>query len=124
MTFVSAHDELLTLLDGDDLLTLPEVADRLGIPVTRVSDMLEDHKLAATTCDGRRVVPVAVLGPNNEISKYVAGAITVLIDGGYDDEEILTYFFTPDDSLPGRPIDILHGPRAREVIRRAQAMAF
>lgn len=124
MTFVSAHDELLTLLDGDDLLTLSEVADRLGIPVTRVSDLLEDYKLAATTSDGRRVVPAAVLGPKNEISKYVAGAITVLIDGGYDDEEILTYFFTPDDSLPGRPIDILHGPRAREVIRRAQAMAF
>ena len=54
----------------------------------------------------------------------VSGAITVLYDGGYDANEILAFLFTPDDSLPGRPVDALHGQKAREVIRRAQAMAF
>ena len=48
----------------------------------------------------------------------------MLYDGGFTEEEILAYLFTPDDSLPGRPIDALHGHGAREVIRRAQAMAF
>ena len=32
--------------------------------------------------------------------------------------------FEEDESLPGRPAEALHGHRAREVIRRAQAMAF
>lgn len=52
------------------------------------------------------------------------GVIALLSDGGYNDREILEYLFTPDDSLPGRPIDALHGHLAREVMRRAQAMAF
>ena len=58
------------------------------------------------------------------ILTWITGAITVLYDGGFTEEEILAYLFTPDDSLPGRPIDALHGHGAREVIRRAQAMAF
>ena len=48
----------------------------------------------------------------------------MLADGGYNDEEILAFLYTEDDTLPGRPIDALHGQKAREVIRRAQAMAF
>ncbi|QPK78517.1 hypothetical protein G7Y31_08095 [Corynebacterium lizhenjunii] len=58
------------------------------------------------------------------VSKYVSGCITVLSDGGYSDAEIFAYLFSEDDSLPGRPIDALHGHLAREVIRRAQAAAF
>jgi hypothetical protein len=48
----------------------------------------------------------------------------VLHDGGYDDAAILAWLFTPDDSLPGRPIDALRENRGSEVKRRAQAMAF
>ena len=73
--------------------------------------------------DGKKYIP-AVLFSDGEMSKFITGAITVLYDGGFTEEEILAYLFTPDDSLPGRPIDALHGHGAREVIRRAQAMAF
>ena len=47
-----------------------------------------------------------------------------LADGGWDDREILAWLFTPDDSLPGRPIDALRENRGREVKRRAQAEAL
>jgi len=48
----------------------------------------------------------------------------VLHDGGYEDEQALRWLFTPDDTLPGRPIDALRENRGTEVKRRAQAMAF
>jgi hypothetical protein len=45
-------------------------------------------------------------------------------DAKYTDEEILEWIFAADDTLPGRPIDALHGPLAREVLRRAAAEPF
>ncbi|GAB3940541.1 Rv2175c family DNA-binding protein [Corynebacterium tapiri] len=114
----------MNVLAEETLLPLAAVGERLGVPVTKVGDLLKEHKLVALKVDGRKVVPEALLDDGLELNKFVASAISVLVDGGYDDEEILTYFFTPDDSLPGRPVDALHGHGAREVIRRAQAMAF
>ncbi|AKK11473.1 hypothetical protein CUTER_07420 [Corynebacterium uterequi] len=115
--------KITAVLADEELLTLGEVAERLSVPVTKVGDVLNAHKLAAVTIDGRRYIPAALLA-EGRLSKFVAGAITVLIDGGYDDEEILAYLFTEDETLPGRPIDALHGHGAREVIRRAQAMGY
>lgn len=118
------NKDLDTLLNKDELLTLPEVADELGIAVTRVHDLLHDKKLIAHTRDGVKYVPALFINDKGAINKYVSGAITVLSDGGFSNEEILEYFFTEDESLPGRPIDGLQGHLAREVIRRAQAMGL
>ncbi|WIM69048.1 Rv2175c family DNA-binding protein [Corynebacterium breve] len=105
------------------MLPLPDVAERLNIPVTKVHDLIHTNKLVACRVDGVNMIPEALLD-GDELSKFVAGAITVLRDGGYEPDEILHFLFTPDDTLPGRPVDALHGHGAREVIRRAQAMAF
>ena len=43
---------------------------------------------------------------------------------GFDDVEIITWVFTDDPTLPGRPIDALRENRGSEVKRRAQAMGF
>lgn len=119
-----AQPDLDQLLADETLLTLPEVAEYLGVPVTRVHDLIGARKLLMYRREGTKFVPRVLLGDDGEMSKFVSGAITVLHDGGYNDEEILAYLFTADDSLPGRPVDALHGHGAREVIRRAQAMAF
>ena len=118
-----AVNTLDDLLAGEDLLSLPAVAEMLGVPVTKVHDLVNARKLVLYRKDGRKAVP-ALLFADGEMSKFITGAITVLFDGGFSEEEILSYLFTEDDSLPGRPIDALHGHGAREVIRRAQAMAF
>lgn len=112
------------LLSGEELLTFPEVAERLGVPVTKVHDYVNAGKLVAHKQGGTKVIPELLLDEGKDLSKFIAGAITVLLDGGFNQEEILAYLFTEDESLPGRPIDALHGHGAREVIRRAQAMAF
>ena len=119
-----ADHTLDELLSGEALLTFPDVAERLGVPVTKVHDFVNAGKLVAVRKDGTKFVPERLLGEGGGLSKFIGGAITVLSDGGFSHDEILSYLFTPDESLPGRPVDALHGHGAREVIRRAQAMAF
>jgi len=106
-----------------DLLTLPEVAQRLGIRVNRVRQLIRDRALATVEHDGTPHVPAAFLDDEG-ILTHLAGVLTVLRDGGYSDAEAVTWLFTEDDSLPGMPIEALHEKRHHEVNRRAQAMAF
>ncbi len=40
------------------------------------------------------------------------------------DEELITWLFTPDESLRGRPIDALREGRKTEIRRRAQSLAW
>ena len=107
----------------EPLLLLEEAAERLDVPVTRVIDLLKEHKIIAVRADGATAVPEAFFDARR-VNKFVPGVIALLSDGGYDDEAILRPLFTGDDTLPGRPVDALHGHKAREVMRRAQAMAF
>ncbi len=105
-------------------LSLPEVAARLGVPSSRVKQLLRDRKLLAVARPaGERGVPAAFLdGP--QIVKGLCGTLTVLFDCGFDDEEALRWLFTADETLPGTPIEALYKHRGTEVNRRAQALAF
>ncbi|WP_433193483.1 Rv2175c family DNA-binding protein [Nocardia sp. CA-107356] len=106
------------------VIPLPDVADRLGLVVTRVHQMLRDHQLLAVRRDGVAGVPERFFDDTGAIVKSLPGLITVMKDAKYTDEEILEWIFTDDDSLPGKPVDALHGPLAREVLRRAAADPF
>jgi hypothetical protein len=108
-----------------DWLAVPDVAERLGLDVGKVRRLLQDRYLVGVRRGERNVfsVPAALIvdgGPLPELR----GTLTVLIDSGYDDESALRWLFTPDDSLPGTPVDALRAGRKTEVRRRAQALAF
>ncbi len=109
---------------GERVFNVPETAELLGVPVTRVMDDLNSHRLVAVQVDGVRQIPARFFTDTGDINRFVPGLIALLADGGYSDEEILEFLFTEDGSLPGRPVDALHGHLAREVMRRAQAMAI
>ena len=105
-------------------LSLPEVADRLDLPVSRVKQLLRDRKLLAVTRpNGDRAIPADFLD-GEQVVKGLAGTLTVLFDCGFDDEEALRWLFTADETLPGTPISALYAHRGAEVNRRAQALAF
>jgi hypothetical protein len=105
-------------------LSLSEVATRLGLPISRVKQLLRDRKLLAVTRpSGDRAVPAAFLD-GEQIVKGLSGTLTVLFDCGFDDEEALRWLFTADETLPGTPIAALYARRGTEVNRRAQALAF
>lgn len=106
-----------------EVLPLPDVAERLGYPVTRVHQLIRDGHLLALRRDGVLGVPEAFL-TDTAVVKGLGGTITLLRDNGYEEDEILSWLFAPDETLPGTPIDNLRGDRGREVKRRAQAMGI
>ena len=109
---------------GERMVTIPGVAEKINVVVTKVFDMLNNHQLLAVRIDGVRYIPEVFLKNGKDVNKFVPGVIALLSDGGYSPEEIMEYLFTEDDSLPGRPVDALQGHLAREVMRRAQAMGL
>ncbi len=115
--------------DLDDLisdwLTLPDVAERLDVEVSRVRRLIEEGQLISL----RRGSPVvrqvpAELIAEDDLIPHLAGTITILRDGGFEDEELLAWLFTEDETLPGRPIDQLRSGQRGEVRRRALALAL
>ncbi|HEX6515291.1 MAG TPA: Rv2175c family DNA-binding protein [Nocardioidaceae bacterium] len=109
----------------EEWLDWAQAAEVLHVSVSKVRQLIKDHKLAAAVPveGGGQKVPAELLA-DGQIVKGVSGVLTVLHDAGYDDREALRWLFTPDDSLPGRPIDALRENRGSEVKRRAQAMGF
>jgi hypothetical protein len=105
-------------------LSLPAVADLLGIPAGRVKQLLRDRKLLAVTRPAGTVAVPAAFLDGHHIVKGLCGTLTLLFDCGFDELEALRWLFTADDSLPGTPIDAIVEHRGTEVNRRAQALAF
>ncbi len=110
-------------LEPADWLTLPDIAQRLELPITRIHQMVRDHALLAVRREGALRVP-AELVAGRTVLKHLPGVLTLLHDAGYNDEEVLRWLYTPDDTLPGTPAVALDGGRATEVKRRAQALGF
>jgi hypothetical protein len=125
------------ILDPDEAVyDLPAVASILGIPVTKVHQHLRQKHLIGVRRDGVLVVPKIFFDDKGHVVKSLSGLLVVLHDGGYHETEIVRWLFTPDASLTisrdgdsdaqsnARPVDALHSHQAREVVRRAQAMAY
>ncbi|MET7932181.1 Rv2175c family DNA-binding protein [Streptomyces sp. NPDC005322] len=105
-------------------LTLPDVAERLGVEVTRVRQLVKEGQLIAVRRGENRVlqVPEEFIG-DGKVVKGLVGTLTLLKDDGFSDEEMLEWLFTPDPTLPGTPAQALRENRGTEVKRRAQALA-
>jgi hypothetical protein len=103
-------------------VTLPDLAERLEIPVTKVHQMIHDGVILAVRREGVLRVP-AELVASKQVLKHLPGVLTLLRDAEFSDEEALAWLYTPDATLPGTPADALGGDLATEVKRRAQALA-
>ncbi|MGE0214367.1 Rv2175c family DNA-binding protein [Mycolicibacterium sp.] len=125
------------VLDPDEAMyDLPTVAKLLGVAVSKVHQHLKERHLVAVRRNGSVVVPKIFFDESGHVVKSLSGLLIVLHDGGYGETEIVRWLFTPDPSLTisrdgsterqtnARPVDALHSHQAREVVRRAQAMAY
>ncbi len=107
-----------------ELLTLPELAERLGVGLTGARNLVKDGRVLAVPDErGALCVPAEQLDGDQPV-KHLSGVLHLLRDARYTDEESLRWLTTADDSLPGTPLQALHENRATEVKRRAQALAF
>ena len=113
-------------LDPDAWLTLPDLAERLGVRITAVRRMLEEGQLVAVRRGERNVlcVPEAFIGEEGPLPE-LSGTFTVLRDGRFSDEEIVEWMFEPDERLVGGcPIAAIRGGAKTEVRRRAMEEAL
>ncbi|EAP98822.1 putative transcriptional regulatory protein [Janibacter sp. HTCC2649] len=119
------HPELESLVG--QWLTVPDLAERLGLPMSTVRQLIDDREVLAARIGERNVIAVPEKFLDDEgILPALKGTFTVLGDGGMNDTEMLIWLFTPDASLPveGAPIDSLRGGFKTEVRRRAMELAF
>jgi hypothetical protein len=131
---IPAADDVLD--PAEAVYDLSDVADLLGVPVTKVHQHLREGHLIGVRRDGIVVVPKIFFDDTGHVVKSLHGLLVVLRDGGYHATEIVRWLFTPDPSLTirrdgapdkqanARPVDALHSHQAREVARRAQALAY
>lgn len=107
-----------------ELLTFPDVAAALGVPVTRIHQYVRDgHLVAVRNDDGTKCVPGQFV-QGGAVVKHLPAVITVLRDARFEDDEIVDWLFREDDSLPGSPIEALRANRGSEVKRRAQVAGY
>ena len=104
-------------------MPVPQIAAQLGVVVTRVHQLIRDRQLIAVRVQGVLRLPAEFI-VDGEVVKGLPATITLLRDAKFDDEEIIDWLFTAEDSLPGSPIQALRENRGREVHRRAQVAGF
>jgi hypothetical protein len=107
-----------------ELLPLPAAAEALGVPVTRIHQLVRDgHLVQIRDAAGIRCVPARLI-QDGAVVKSLPSVITQLRDARFADEEIVDWLFREDDSLPGSPIEALRANRGSEVKRRAQVAGY
>ena len=123
---VTDHEPDLETLVGQ-WLTVPDLSERLGIPLSAVRKLIDDREVLSARIGERNVIAVPEKFLDDEgIMPALKGTFTVLGDGGMKDDEIVRWLFTPDATLPvdGAPIDALRAGFKTEVRRRAMELAL
>lgn len=119
---VNLDRELDTLVG--EWLSLADVAAELDITTSRVKQLIKHHKLVGMPRGKAGYEVPAAFILDGAVAKGLPGTLTVLRDAGFDDAESLRWLFTPDDTLPGTPIQAIREHRGKEINRRAQALAI
>ena len=104
-------------------LSLPELVDILGIGVSKVRRLIEDHSLLASKVDGVWKVPESFIREGEPLPE-LRGTLLVLPDSGFSDDEAMHWLLTAEESIGIPPIDALRAGRKAEVRRVAQALGF
>ena len=125
-------------------LTLPDVAERLGLDVGKVRRLLQEGRLVAVRRGDPPVlsVPADFLVPQHlanpaapgapaepddgtpawAVLSALRGTLTVLRDAGFDAGESVEWLFATDDVLGRPPMAALRAGAKTEVRRRAQTL--
>jgi len=109
--------------DDRTWLTIPDVAEELGIPLSRVRRLLEDRHLLATRVDGVLRIPADFLRDGEPLGE-LHGTLVVLHDAGFSDDEAMRWLLSEEESIGAAPLDALRAGRKAEVRRVAQSLAF
>lgn len=104
-------------------LTVPDVAEKLDIPLGRVRRLIEDHHLISIKRDGVQYVPSETLVDKEPLAS-LHGTIVVLLDAGFDLNGAIEWLYTPNEVLGQTPMAALVSGKKAEIRRLAQALAL
>ncbi|MBN2177658.1 MAG: DNA-binding protein [Demequinaceae bacterium] len=109
-------------------LTLPDVAERLGVPLARVRELLRERYLLAVRREGDGVLhlPESFLieGESGmEAIPTLRGTILVLADAGLTDDEVMRWMLGDNDEIGESPVDALRSGK-KTVVRRIAQTSF
>lgn len=108
-----------------DWLTLPDLAEQIGEPLTKIRDWIRERRLIVVERGTPPIKSVpAEFVANGELIKGLFGALTVLADAGYSPEESMRWLLTDQPILPGRPVALMAEGRHHAVKRLAMTLAF
>ena len=135
MTSTSDLDQLV-----GTWLTVPDVAERLGLDPGKVRRLLQERKLVGVRrgappvmsipadflVPGHLANPAAPDVPSEDrpwtLLSSLQGTLTVLGDDGFSDEDTIAWLFEVEPSLGVSPITALRAGRKTEVRRVAQTL--
>ena len=120
-----AEDDIEALVG--EWLTVPDIAERLGLRLSEVRQLIADRQILSARIGSRNVIAIPAKFVNDTgLLPELPGTFTVLRDSRMTDTEILRWLFTPDETLPvpGAPMDALLAGFKTEVRRRAMEAAF
>lgn len=107
-------------------MSVPEVAERLGVPITRVREMLREQRLPAQ----RRGENAALAIPSLALAEQedgwapvptIHGTLTLLADLGFSEEDRVAWLLEERQELGMSPLRALAEGRRAPVRRLAQA---
>jgi hypothetical protein len=113
--------------DNTEWLSIPEFADRLGVPATRVRDKMRDRAVIAVRRgpNDALAMPAGFIvqgdgGPH--IIAALRGTFTLLADAGFSDDEAMDWVLAQHEELQMSPLESLRLGHKAHVRRLAQAL--
>ncbi len=106
-------------------LSLPQIAQMMQVPITKVRQLVADREVVALRRgqNSALYVPADFFVEGQPMSS-LASVLTVLADGGFDDLDSVKWLFTPEQSLQATPVQALAANRGTSVRRLAQSSAW
>lgn len=106
---------------GPHLRPVPDIAEVLGVIVTKVHQLLRDRTIIGLRRDGVLMIPAEFVA-GGDVVRGLSGTITVLTDAGFDDAEIIDWLFASESGSSA--MAELAAGRVKGVHRRAQVAGF
>lgn len=108
-------------------MTVPECAELLGVPLSRVRELVRERHLVGTRRGENNALYLPagqiVQGESGaEVLGTVRGTVIVLADAGLTDAEIVEWLTTDHEELGESPLDALRSGKRAHVRRIAQAV--
>ena len=103
-------------------LTIPELVEILDETPGRVRRLLDEHYLIGSRRNGAFAVPAVFIVDGRPLSS-LRGTIIALQDAGFDDDEVIDWLMTEEESLGRTPIAALLDGHKSAVRRIARTLA-